>query len=205
MKVFLESPRTQIASAHNLNDYSIMGWIGSRNTSFPPKPDWAPTARAYALQMYTRHFGEKLVRSSTAVPTFNSEAVGMTDAVQNVPYLDVVTSLSADGRQLYVLGINKHFDSNIETTISLRGFVPGPQATAWTLNGTSLDANTGTGPLRVPGMRWGKQDGDDRNPRIDKGGPGEVTVSSSTVSVGGAKFTYSFPPHSVTSLVLTRR
>ncbi|MGH9784009.1 MAG: hypothetical protein ACRD88_07465, partial [Terriglobia bacterium] len=204
LKALIESPRVEIANFHNLHDFGIMGWIGSRNNKFPPNPDWAPTARYHALQLFTSHFGEQLVESTTVGPRYDSEAIGMVGAVRNVPYLDVVSSLSADGQRLYILAINKHFDSPIETEITLRGFAADSRAAAWTLNGTGLDAHTGTMPIALPGLRWGRQVEDSRNPRFSKGGPREITLSSSTVNGAGARFTHRFPSHSVTSLELTR-
>jgi alpha-N-arabinofuranosidase len=204
LKSFIESPRTEVANFFLLNDYSVLGWISSRNGQFPPHPDWAATARYYAFQLYTQHFGEELVQSKADGPTYDSDAIGLIDSVKEVPYLDVVSSLSSDGHELYVIGINKHFDNAIETSIALRGFKPAARGTAWTLTGTGIDANTGTTPLQVPGLHWGTQMQDQQNPRFYKGGPQEVTVSSSTVTDVGAQFKYRFPPHSVTSLVLTR-
>jgi alpha-N-arabinofuranosidase len=203
LKAFIESPKTEIANFWMLNDFSVLGWISSRNGKFPPSPDWAPTARYYALQLYTRHFGDRLVASKVSGPTYDSEAVGLIDAVQNVPYLDVVSSLSPDGRSLYIMAINKHFDSAIDASLSVRGFQPASLATAWTLTGIGIDANTGTTVIQVPGLHWGRQAEDPQNPRFYKGSPGEVTLSSSNVSGIGPQFTYRFPAHSVTSLMLT--
>jgi alpha-L-arabinofuranosidase len=204
LKTFIESPRTEIANFFLLNDLSVLGFIGSRNGQFPPVPEWAPTARYFAFQLYTQHFGEQLVSSKTESPTFDSETIGLIDAVKGVPYLDVVSSLSADGRKLFIMAVNKHFDNTIEATISLRGFQPIAKGTAWTLTGTSIDANTGTTPLRVPGLNWGRQTEDEQNPRFSRGTPAEVTLSSADVPGLKAQFNYRFPPHSVTSLVLTR-
>ncbi len=204
LKVFIESPRTEVANFFLLNDVSVLGWIGSRDGRFPPQPDWAPTAKYYAFQMYTRHFGEQLVRSNSDGPTFDSETIGLIDAVKDVPYLDVVSSLSADGRKLYVLAINKHFDSSIEASIALQGFDPASSGTAWILTGTSIDANTGTTPLKAPGLPWGKQAEDPQIPRFSSGASGEITMSDSNVTGVGKRFTFRFPPHSITSLVLTR-
>lgn len=204
LKTFIESPRTEIANFFLLNDVTSAGWIGSTNGDFPPHPQWTPTARYYAFQLFTHHFGDQLVRSTTDAPTYNVNAVASIDSVSSVPYLDVVSSLTSDGQQLYVLGINKHFDDAFEATITLQGFEPAASATAWTLNGTSIDANTGTTPLKLPGLTWALQAEDSENPRFYKGGPGEVTVSSSAVTGVARTFAYRFPPHSVTSLVLTR-
>src|SRR5262249_33593225 len=154
------------------------------------QPDWAPTAAYYAFQMFTHHFGEQLVRSSSDGPTYDSEAIGLVDAVKDVPYLDIVSSLSADRKDLYIVGINKHFDGSIEGSITLEGFDPRPNGTAWTLNGTGIDANTGTTPLRVPGLNWGNQVEDRQAPRFSKGGPAEINVSNSNFTVAGKRFTF---------------
>jgi alpha-N-arabinofuranosidase len=204
LKTFIESTRTQIANFFLLNDLSVLGMIGTREAGFPPKPDWAPTARYFAFQLFTRYFGNQLVQSTVDVPTYNSEAVGLVDSVDNVPYLDIVSSLSADRRTLYVIAINKNFDSSIESSITLQDFNPVAEGTAWTLTGSGVDANTGTMPLRVPGLAWGKQIEDSSAARFYHGGQGEITFSSSPVTRAGPAFKYRFPPHSVTSLILTR-
>lgn len=203
LKVFIESPRTQIANFFLLNDMSVLGWIGSRNGKFPPNPDWAATARYYAFQLYTQHFGDQLVSSRTTSPTYDSQAIGLIDAVRDVPYIDIVSSLSTDGRTLYIMAVNKHFNSAIETSIALRGFNPKIRGNAWTLTGTAIDAHTGTTPLQIPGFGWARQATDKHNSRFDKGGTDEIKLSSSSVENVGLQFTYRFPPHSVTSLILT--
>ena len=90
MKTLIESPKVEVANFLMLHDFSVYGAIGSRNTDFPPNHDWIPVARYYAFQLYTKHFGKLLLKSTTQVPTFDSPAVGYTDAVKDVPYLDVI-------------------------------------------------------------------------------------------------------------------
>lgn len=202
LKAFIESPKMEIANFFLLNDVSVLGFIGSRDGRVPPVPDWAPTARYFAFQLFTRHFGEQLVGSKAVGPTYDSKAVGQIEAVKDVPYLDIVSSLSSDGRKLYIMAINKHFDSAIDAEIVLRGFQPALGGTAWTLTGTGIDAHTGTTALQ--GLLRGKGMEDSQNPRFSKGGAGEVILSSSGVAGIKAQFSYRFPPHSVTSLVLSR-
>ncbi len=204
LKTFLEQPQTTIANFWLLNDVSFLGWIGSSNSRFPPEPLWTPTPRYYAFQLFTKHFGARLVETQVQSPTFNSETAGLIDAIQNAPDLDVVSSLSADGRTLYLIAINKSFDSPVEASISLRGFSPSPKAAAWVLNGSGIDANTGTRIVAVPGLRLPAPAQDPVNPHFLRGGPGEVTLSQSSVSCRGPRFSYVFPAHSVTSLVLDR-
>jgi len=196
LKVFVESPAVEIATAFKLVDPLFMGWIGSRDGRH------VPTASYLALQLYTRHFGERLVASTTQSPTYDSAAVGWVDRVSNVPYLDVVASLSGDGKALYVIAINKHFESSITGRIAIRGFRPSGSAIAWVVNGTGIDANTGTRPAQAPGVRWMPQASAEPNGRFDHGGPGEVTLTSTPVARVSSSFEYAFPAHSVTALEL---
>jgi len=194
MKAFLESPKTEIANSFKLNDQAFMGWIGKRQGS------WAPKAPYFTLEMYTRHFGSTLVESTTNVMGYSSQPVGVVDAVSQVPYLDVVSSRSDDGRTLYVMGINKHFDRAIQANIALSGFQPAGDGTVWTLNGTGIDANTGTELFRAPGVKVARQAVAEINPHFDRGGPDELKITSARLENIGGTFEYTFPAHSVTSL-----
>jgi alpha-L-arabinofuranosidase len=205
LKTFMESPVTQIANFHVFNDMSIMCWICSSDGSFPPHPVWTSTAESMAFQLVRQHFGTQLLSSMVSVPSFNSPAVGTMSSVSNVPYLDIVSSLSADGKTLYVIGINKSFTQAIRSSITLLGFTPSPAAASWTLNGTGMDANTGTVPLKTPGTYWAPQAEDPQNPQFDNGGPGQVTVTAGAISNAAVSNTYRFPAHSVTVLQFSHR
>jgi len=199
MKAFIESPQTDIATGFKLVDPLFQGWIGKRNG------EWITTAPYYALQLYTRHFGSVLVSSNTQVAGYNSQPVGLVGAASNVPYLDIVASRGSDGRTLYVMGINKNFDQPVKAQIAIAGRTVSGEATAWTLNGTGVDANTGTRPFEAPGVRWAKQEADSANPRFNSGGDNEITFRSSPVPGIKSKFEYTFPAHSVTSLEVRLR
>jgi alpha-L-arabinofuranosidase len=201
LMTFLESPSTQLANFHVFNDLSIMCWICSSNGSYPPV--WTTTAESMAFQLIRQHFGTQLVSSSVVAPSYTSPAIGDVVSVPNVPYLDVVSSLSADGTTLYIVGVNKHFDDAINASLSIGGFVPESSGVSWTLNGTGIDANTGTHPLQSPGVYWAPQAEDPLNPQFDNGGPGQVTVTQANPEVA-LQFTYRFPAHSVTVLQLRR-
>ncbi len=195
LKVYVETPQVEIANAFKLVDSLWMGWIGPRRGTYLPKAPY------FALQMYTRHFGDVLVESSASGPTYtNRRAVGWVDALTAVPYLDVVAGRSEDGRTLYVMGINKHFDQELTARISLQGFRPASEGVAWTLEGTGIDANTGTELFKAPGVTWAKQAAAEPNPRFAQGAPGEVKISRKPLKALGSEFEFRFPPHSVTSL-----
>lgn len=203
LESFIQSPRVNIANFWELNDYSVLGWIGTRNTSFPPRPDWVPTARYYAFQMFTKYFGPNLVKTEVAGPTFDSEAVGLTDAVANAPDLVTVSSLSADGSKLYVITVNRSLDTDIRAELAIRGFRPAPTADTHTLNGKSIDANTGTGVVQVPGLQLPPQARDGAWGRFNRGALSEISITDARAK-SGTKMSLEFPAHSVTALVLNR-
>jgi hypothetical protein len=200
---FIQAPRVDIANFWELNDYSVLGWIGTRNTSFPLHPDWVPTARYYAFQMFTKYFGPNLVQTDVAGPTFASEAVGLTDAVANAPDLATVSSLSADGSKLYVITVNRSLDTDIRADLTIKGFRPAPTAVTHTLNGKSIDANTGTGVVQVPGLQLPPQAQDGAWGRFNRGAVSEISVTDAEVK-SGTKMSLQLPAHSVTALVLNR-
>jgi alpha-N-arabinofuranosidase len=194
LNVFIESEKVTVANAFKLNEISFMGWISQRNGR------WTPNGPYFALQMYTRHFGDVLVDSTVDCPTFTSKALGVVEKVRGVPYLDVISGLSDDGETLYVLGVNKHFDAPIEATINIHDRKPRGDATVWTLTGSGIDANTGTQLPKVPGLKWGTQMTDTANPRFDKGNPQDVAIRSRTLTGVGSSFEFVFPKHSVCSV-----
>ncbi|MEK7994191.1 MAG: alpha-L-arabinofuranosidase C-terminal domain-containing protein, partial [Planctomycetota bacterium] len=196
MKAFLESPRTEVACLFTLVDNAFLGWIGLRQGKFLPKAPYL------ALQMYTRHFGSTLVRSSATSPTYDSAPVGVVEGVRGVPYLDVVASRSDDGRTLYLMAINRNFDRPIRTSIELQSFIPSKDGIAWTLTGTGIDANTGTELPFPEVMKWARQAEGESAARFYQGKPEEVQIVSAALGGVAPTFEYTFPPHSVTSLEL---
>jgi alpha-N-arabinofuranosidase len=197
MKAFLDTPRVSSAHAFKLSDGSTQGWIGIRENAYIAKPV------ALALQMFTKHFGSRMVASTVTVPGYESRSLGLVDAVKNVPYLDLLCSLDESGENLYVMAINKHFDRDIQTSIDLGKYEATGVAKVWTLNGTGVDANPGT---ELPTYTtWAQQTGFEPASRIDMGGPGEVTIAPDEIAFSGSYIGYQFPAHSVTSLVIPIR
>lgn len=196
LKVYAEQPQVQIANFFQFVDALYMGWIGPRNGNFIPKPS------ALAFEMYTRHFGDDVVRSITSSPTFSCKRVGWVTPMSKVPYLDVIASRSKSGN-LYVLAINKSFNRPIRAKISLNDFHPGSSGTAWTLDGPSIDANTGTQLFQAPGVKWAKQAKAPYS-HFDQGNPNQVKITSAAFKIAGQVFEYTFPSHSVVSLELPR-
>jgi hypothetical protein len=114
----------------------------------------------------------------------------------------VVSSLSDDGGRLYLIAVNKNFDQPIEARVTLRGFRASGPGTARSLQGTGIDAHTGT---QMPkGVKTARPVEDRKNPRFGRGGPDEVKVTSAPFRASD-EFRYVFPPHSVTALEIEGR
>lgn len=198
LKVFIEQPRMEIANAFKLVDPLYMGWIGKRAGQY------VPTAGYYAMQLFTRHFGNRLVRSRANGPAFDSPAVGWVREARNVPVLDVVSSLDNTGRTLYVTVINKDLTNDVTAAVEVAGIGIGGRAAVHTLNGTSADANTGTEPFQAPGVKWARQAEFEPGGRFSEGGGGEIQLQRTGISAD-SRFEYRFPAHSITAFELSTK
>ena len=194
LKQFIDSPRVNLSCTFNLLSDGFIGWIGKRDDS------WIPNAQYLALQMFTRHFGYWRVLSYYGSPSFDSTLVGIFEPETKVPTLDVLVSLDEERRTLFLMVINKHFDLPADAVIDLGSFRPAGHGTAWMLNGTGIDANTGTAI-----GDWGVPAQDEKNPRFLLGDPTEVAISSQPVYGIRKEFRYRFPAHSITSIEIPGR
>ena len=199
LKVFLAAARVDLAHFFKLGDELFMGWIGKR------AGQWVPKAPYLAFQLISRNTGDAVVASSCVGPTYASRAVGWVDAMPKVPYVDTLATVSSDGKKLFVLAINKHFDKDIPLDVQIDNAKLTGRARISTLTGTGIDANTGTELFRAPGVKWAAQAKDDRNPQFDRGGDGQVRISSQQRQGLGPIFKQVLPKASVTAMELDIR
>jgi alpha-L-arabinofuranosidase len=193
-QVFLRSDRLEVANFFKFTGDSFVGCVAANGE---PKPIY------YALQMYSQHFGPKLVQAQVNSPTYDSKAIGLVSEVQGVPYLDSVASLSDDGTKLFLIVVNKHFSAPIPTQVQIAGFRPAQQAKVWVLTAPSLDANNGN-DLVLSGFGFAKQIAAPGTPMFAQGKPGTVVPQASDFSSASPNFVFTFVPRSVTALEFSR-
>lgn len=194
LKQFAEAKQLGAATSFKLSDNAaFMGWIGRRNG------EWRPNAQSLAFQLYSRNFGEIVVRSAVTSPTYNSQKVGLIDSVSGVPYVEVVASRSRNRRKLRWIAINKHFDQSIETTFRFEGRVPSGIWRTRTLSGTAIDAHTGTELPNVAGLNWAKQETAPGKSSFYSTSDREVTLVESVWNSLPTRGTYKLPAFSVTA------
>lgn len=195
MQSFLRAPRVEIANFFKFTEHAFMGWTDSQGN---PKPSY------YALQMYSRHFGTQLVEASVDSPSYASRRVGVVDAVAQVPYLDAVASLGADGSTLHVIVINRNLRQSARARLALSGFRPRAAGRTWTLTAASLDANNGDDLPAIPGLRWARQAEAPKGSLFHSGRPGSVAPVEKSFAGAASAFDLVFPPMSVTAVELAR-
>ena len=201
MKAFLESPRTEIANFFKLSEYTFMGWLGPRRGRFAAKAPY------FALQMFTRHFGEVLLSTTTKSPSFDSPGLGVVDSVRDAPYLEAVASRSADGKLVLPAGHQQAHGAAATHHHPPRR--SGPGAAGHRVGARGLGTrrqHRHRDRLSVARAQGRATDAKCRPGIVSRRvRPGEVTLTSRTVNDLGRQFSYSFPPLSVTSIEIRGR
>lgn len=142
---------------------------------------WFPTPSYLAFRMLQRHSGDRLLETSVESPTFSNRAYGTIRARKKNPHIVANATTNAERDRIYLMVVNRHYDTPVAATIDIRGFSFGPEARTWELNGGSPHA---------------------KNTYEDKEA---IRVTPGELSIPASPFTYTFPPHSVTSIEIKGR
>ena len=193
MQVFARTPNLNMATYFKLFEDSFMGTIQANGAV---KPSY------YALQMFGKFFGTNVVKTTVVSPGYAGKAVGFVAAVPTVPYLDVVTSLSADGQKMHIIAVNKNTSAPLQATLNVTGFTALPWVVEKVLTAPALDANNGPALPVIPGLSWATQMTLPQGSMFQSGAPGTVSTTVAVKTMSGNAYT--FAPLSVTALELTR-
>ncbi|MFX1293879.1 MAG: alpha-L-arabinofuranosidase C-terminal domain-containing protein [Promethearchaeota archaeon] len=130
-----------------------------------------------AIQLFATHAEQFLVSSSVNCETRHNPRYGKVSEV-DLPYLGCSVTINKMKNRLVIIGINRHHIHEIPTKISISHFDPEPITKIFELNGPSHSAYN----------------------FFDK--KNDVKIQEKEFSSDSSKFTYTFPAHSVTALVL---
>ncbi|MEW6442579.1 MAG: alpha-L-arabinofuranosidase C-terminal domain-containing protein [bacterium] len=156
----------------------MVNTIGMINTS---ETDLFATPIYHAFKLYRDHALGLIVASRVESETFESEPLGNIPAATGVPYLECAATRDEAGNTVSLIVVNRHYDHAIRTSVEVRGLAPKMELSAWELNGPDPHA---------------------RNDFDHKDRVGITKLESRRVS---PVFQYTFPPHSVTAMVLLGR
>src|SRR6185369_6547393 len=81
-------------------------------------------------KLYASTAGGTRVTCEVRSSTFNSSKEGSA-----VPYLDVVSSRSSDGKHIFVKAVNTNLANSLQTSVTIKGVRVGPGATLSIVNG----------------------------------------------------------------------
>jgi alpha-N-arabinofuranosidase len=151
LDVMLGNPRVVMATYTN----PVHKWYGSLLTDTDRGLVRTPSYHVFA--MYRSRFEPRIVPVTTTTRSFASEAVGLIHAQQDAPEVVTRASLSADGRRLSVMLINRNLDAAVTTRLSVSGFAMGrvdclvlSASSAAAINGSQLTRTTTTGATIRP-------------------------------------------------------
>lgn len=114
LQVFLSHPKVRIATYFKFTDGTPMGWV-----AFNGKPK----VPYYALQLFSRHFGTKLVKSGvTGGKTYDTPALGIMSEEKNVPEVTAVAALNGKEDHLFVNLINRSWSEAHYVKLNINGF-----------------------------------------------------------------------------------
>jgi len=136
-----------------------------------------PNPVHWAHHIYSNQPGRWLLRSETDCETFSVERFHGLPAGEGIPYLDAVALADDEGEAVSLLVTNRHPDEAIEATIRLHG-PAARSATVQTLAPDSFLARNS----------WDQ--------------PSNVKIEETQVALAGEEFRHSFPPHSLTCVVI---
>lgn len=148
----------------------VNGWSGGLIQSSRDGVFVTPTY--LANQMYASHMGRSRIKARIESPTFDTSREGSA-----IPYLDIVVSRSANGKQIYIKAVNTNLTSPMRTAIDIQGIEISPDGQVETLTSNSLDASN------------------------NFSAPDAVAIHSHDIPVGKS-FTVTLPEHSVSVITL---
>ncbi|MHA1425188.1 MAG: alpha-N-arabinofuranosidase [Candidatus Helarchaeota archaeon] len=133
----------------------------------------------YAFRMFSNYSEKHGVSTSISSDVRINPKFGMIEAT-DIPYLGCSVTTNEDHNRLTIIGINRHHAHGLPTSISIKNFQPSPTARLIELNGLSHSAYN----------------------HFDK--KKEVFIQEKDPLPVSSKFTYTFPAHSVTALLLQK-
>jgi alpha-N-arabinofuranosidase len=140
------------------------------------------TPSYYVFKMYSNAAHAKLVDVTTDAGRYSvAQGIKRLPNIDDVPYLDVVATVSRDGGRLTLFCVNRSVTSDISAHLELDGFVAASTASVQMLGSSSLT---------------------DRN---DEAAPTRVAPVASTEQIPGNNWIHIFPHASVTVVSIDRR
>lgn len=169
----------QQGAALNVSLATAWNLHGSNETA-AIRYDWATGIRTvrphyHAFRQVTSVVKRQLIPTAVSGPSFRTGGVTNVKPSSTVPVLHAIATTDAGDKTVNLLVLNRSLTEVVNTAIHFQGFLPTATVEVQTLHGPRIDAHSEDS---VSGVQLA---------------PSQVTAASPS-------FTYTFPPHSLTSL-----
>jgi alpha-N-arabinofuranosidase len=187
MQVFISQPRVSLTNYFKFTDRVMVGWVGY---------DQRPKVPYYVIQLFTQHFGTRLVASELKSPTFSVPQVGVTSAEADVPLVTSVASLDEAGKKLFVNLVNRSWDKIYPVKIDTGRLATDPHGTAWEISGPGVTDHNGPDVSEeLPASLY-------QEPPLSPDAKSHIGIESREVDLTAPVLV---PPHSIVTIELTIR
>lgn len=122
----------------------------------------------YVFELYRKYFGSQLISVRVDSDTYSLNGL-------NFPYLTVNASKNSDGKNVFLMIVNKNMENSVTAAVKLNNFNPSLKAKAAVLNGPSIDAT-------------------------NEASHDDVKVREFTFDIKEDSFLFTFEPHSLTAI-----
>jgi len=143
LQVYISIPRVTLASYFKYTDRTFMGWVAY---------DQKPKIPYFVIQLFTQHFGDRLVKSSIENgPTYDAPVMPPIAPRKAVPEITCVASVDETGKRLYVNLINRSWETPHQIALETGQFKSASTATAWSISAASVTDHNGRDlPSEIP-------------------------------------------------------
>jgi alpha-L-arabinofuranosidase len=134
--------RSNIVAMNAVSDM-VNGWSGG---VIQASRDGVFVTPTYLVnELYNRRLGTKRLAARVSSPTFDTTKEG-----KGIPYLDVVVSRSADGKQIFIKAVNTDMRRALRSAVRVRGLQIGSSGVMETIDARSMtDANSFAAPAAI--------------------------------------------------------
>lgn len=181
LQVFLSHPKVQIANYFKMVDNTFMGWNSYLDQ---------PKVPYYVIQLFSQHFGNTIVSTSTVSPTYSTPQIGYAPAESNVAEITTVSSIDTSKHKLYISLVSRAWNKNHYVQLNIGGFHPATTTgTLWQVYSPSVTDSNGPDILPALGLSYIDPSTTNRH----------IQIQAQSVNVNQP---ITVPPHSVVILEL---
>jgi alpha-N-arabinofuranosidase len=187
MQVFMSHPRVTLANYFKFTDRTFMGWVGY---------DQRPKIPYYVIELFSQHFGNRLVEATVESPIYSSKSIGAASAETDVPEITVVAAADDEQRKLFINFVNRSWDTIHQVSLDTATFEASDSATAWILSSPGLlDHNGRDLPEEFPAHMY-------QEPLLHPQNQSPIRIQRKSFDPHATVF---LPPYSVVTLELDAR